>query len=63
MSFRKARQAAQLTQAQVADALGVSGAAVALWDKGDTLPRAALLPKIAELYGCTIDELLKKEDT
>lgn len=31
------------------------------WEKGQTLPRASLLPTIAELYGCTVDELLKKE--
>jgi len=58
MSFRRCRRMADITQKDASIALGVSQSAVALWDTGKTKPRAALLPKVAKLYGCTVDELL-----
>ena len=61
MSFKEARKKAGLTQAQVGDALGVTGAAVVQWEKGQTRPRASLLVKIAQLYCCTVDDLLQEE--
>lgn len=57
-----ARRRAGLLQRQVADALGVSLGAVAMWDTGQRTPRAGMLPKIAKLYGCTVDELLREDD-
>lgn len=58
MSFLTARENANMTQAEVAKHMGVTDAAVSMWETGKTAPRAALLPKIAALYGCTIDALL-----
>lgn len=58
MSFAEARAKSGLSQRAVADRLGVTPAAVALWDTKKTMPRASLLQKIAKLYGCTVDELL-----
>lgn len=62
MSFRRCRRIADITQKEAAAALGVHPSAVAQWEIGKTSPRAALLPKIAELYGCTVDELLKPDE-
>lgn len=62
MSFRKCRRIADITQKEAAAALGVHPSAVAQWEIGKTRPRAALLPKIAELYCCTVDELLKPDE-
>ena len=59
MGFKYARTAANLTQRQAADALGVSDAAVSQWESGLYMPRAAMLIKIAELYGCSVDDLLR----
>ena len=61
MGFSSARMKAGLSQRAVAEKMNVSPAAVALWDTGKSKPRAALLPKLAELYGCTVDELLRQE--
>lgn len=61
MTFCQARQKAGLTQSQVAKALGVDQSAVCLWETGKTFPRATTLSKIAKLYGCTVDELLRTE--
>ena len=61
IAFKEKRMNANLTQKEVADCLGINQATVHLWETGETRPRAALLPKIAKLYNCTIDELLKEE--
>lgn len=59
MGFREARQKAGLKVTDVMAALKVSDAAVYQWETGIYMPRAVLLPKLAKLYGCTIDFLLK----
>lgn len=59
MGFKSARIAAGLTVQQVIKALGVSDAAVYMWETGQQRPRASRLPEIARLYGCTVDELLE----
>jgi transcriptional regulator with XRE-family HTH domain len=61
MAIKERRKVAGLTQQQVADSLGISDAAVVQWEKGKTLPKTEFLPKLAKLFGCTIDELLKEE--
>lgn len=61
MSFLSARKKAGLTQADVASEVGVSAAAVCQWETGATVPKAKLLPVIAKLLNCTVDELLKPE--
>ena len=51
------RQRAGMTQQKLADALGVERATVAMWETGRSWPSAALLPKIADLLLCSIDDL------
>lgn len=63
MSFSSARKKAGLSQDAAAKKLGVSSAAVCQWETGKTAPRATLLPKIASVYGCTIDELLSQNES
>lgn len=62
MSFRSARQAAGLTVRQVVEKLKVSDAAVYMWETGQQFPRGSRMQEIADLYGCTVDELLKKDE-
>lgn len=62
MTMAFARKRAGLLQRQVAEALGVSMGTVAMWDTGRNNPRADMLPKIAKLYGCTVDELLQETE-
>lgn len=57
MSFLSARKKSGLSQAAVAKSLGVTDAAVCMWETGKSFPRGSLIPKIAELYGCTTDSL------
>ena len=49
------------TQREVAEALGIKSSAVSKWENGLAKPRASLLPSIAKLYNCTIDELLNDD--
>lgn len=61
MSFLSARTKAGLSQAAVAEKLGVSAAAVCQWETGKTMPDSRKLPQIAELFDCTVDELLASD--
>ena len=62
MSFSSAREKAGMTQTEAAKALGVNQSAVSLWESCKTQPRGAQLPKIAKLYGVTVDELLREDE-
>lgn len=62
MTMSYARRRAGLLQRQVAEALNVSLGTVAMWDTGRNKPRADMLPKIAKLYGCSVDELLREDE-
>lgn len=61
MSFLSARKKAGLSQAEVAEKLGISSAAVCQWETGKTMPDPRKLPKIAELLNCPVDDLLSPD--
>lgn len=48
-----------LTQEQLAEKIGVSRQAVAKWEKGETLPDIDNIIALADLYGVTIDSLVR----
>jgi transcriptional regulator with XRE-family HTH domain len=56
------RRSKTLTQQALADIMGVKRSTVAMWETGTSLPRADLLPKLADVLGCTVDELLRPAD-
>lgn len=56
-NIKKLRAAKSLTQNGLAERLKINQSTVAMWETGKSMPNAALLPKIAEILGCTIDEL------
>lgn len=62
MGLVSARKKAGLSQSEVAKALGITNSAVCQWETGKTAPRAFLLVKLATIYDCTVDELLKSDD-
>ncbi len=47
-----------LTQAALAESLGVTNKAVSKWETGEAMPETALLLPISEIFGVTVDELL-----
>ena len=59
-NLRRLRQSKQLTQEQVATALGVSAQSISRWECGTTLPDVTMLPGIAKLFCVTIDDLYRE---
>ncbi|MBQ2668901.1 MAG: helix-turn-helix transcriptional regulator [Clostridia bacterium] len=57
------RREKSLTQEDLARTLNLSAQAVSKWENDQTCPDISLLPKLAEIFGITVDELLsgKKE--
>lgn len=53
------RKESGLTQEQVAEKLNVSRQAVAKWENGDTLPDIENCIALADLYGTTVDILVR----
>lgn len=62
-NIRALRLRKGLTQEQVAQQLGVTYQAVSKWENGTNTPDIALLPKIAALFGVTIDALFNQDAT
>lgn len=60
MKLKELRQAKKLTQIEIAKELEVSHSTVSMWETGAALPRAGKLIKLADILGCTVDELLKE---
>lgn len=58
LSLKKLRKESGLSQESVATYVGVCQSAVAMWETGKTMPRTETLPKLAALFGCTVDEML-----
>lgn len=55
------RKANGYTQADVAEKLNISNRTLSSWETDRTLPDVLMLPAIADLYGVTVDELLRGE--
>ena len=55
------RKAADMTQAELAEACSVTAQAVSKWENNLTAPDIALLPRLAQLFHITTDELLGAE--
>lgn len=58
MRLREARLKAGKTVQEVKTALGVTDAAVYLWETGEATPRLEKLKELAKIYGTTIDFLV-----
>ena len=57
------RREKELKQDELAEMLNVSPQAISKWENNQTCPDISLLPRLAEIFGVTVDELLtgKKE--
>jgi transcriptional regulator with XRE-family HTH domain len=53
------RERAGKTQAQLAEAMGVTPAAVAHWERGRRVPSIAVLQRIADALGCKLVKLIE----
>ena len=55
--IKSKRKEFEYTQEEIANILYVTKAAVSKWENGESYPDITLLPKIAQLFNITIDEL------
>lgn len=62
MGLRSARIKSGKRIREVADFMGVSPSCVYSWESGTFAPRADKLLELAAYLGCSVDELLEKED-
>ena len=62
-NLRRLRRAADMTQEQLADKLGVSYQSVSRWENGTTYPDMEFLPVLSSIFGVTVDELIGMEES
>ena len=48
-----------MTQAELAEAMGVTDKAVSKWERDLSYPDTASLPRLAEIFGVSVDELMR----
>ena len=60
--IREKRLEIGFNQEKLAIEIGVDRTTVTKWETGRTNPRAELLPKLAKILNCSIDELLSEPE-
>lgn len=58
VAMRKERN---MTQTELADRMGVSFQAVSNWERGNSMPDISKLPQLAEVFGCSLEDLLEEK--
>ena len=61
-ALRSSREKAELSQQDVANALGISQFAVSKWERGDMTPSIERLKELADLYNTSIDVLVGRKE-
>ena len=56
--LRAAREAAGLTQTQLADKVGVQQRDISRWENGRREPGVLIVKKMAQALGCSMDDLV-----
>lgn len=57
--IKKLREAAAISQAELAKSIGVAQPMITAYEKGYKMPTVPVLSRIAEKFGCTMDEIAK----
>ena len=60
-NIQKLRKNKGLTQEELAKELGVTFQAISKWENAKSAPDIFFLPKMAEIFGCYIDELFSRD--
>lgn len=58
MTIASLRKEKGMTQLELAERMGVTDKAVSKWERDLACPDVATLPKLAELFGVSVDELM-----
>ena len=59
--FERFRRKNLLTRAELSELMGVTVAAISVWESGEGTPSMANLRRLSEIYGVTMEELLRKD--
>ncbi|VEU82678.1 helix-turn-helix domain-containing protein [Acholeplasma hippikon] len=59
--IQKRRKEKGLTQSDLANLLGVTDKAISRWETGEGFPEITMLPKLAIIFGVTVDDILNGE--
>ena len=59
MTIASKRKELGMTQLELADKMGVTDKAVSKWERDLSYPDVSSLPKLAEIFGMTVDELMQ----
>lgn len=62
MRIQELREAAGITQVQLALRMGISQGTVSQWENEIVLPKSRDLPQLANVLQCSIDALYNRED-
>lgn len=57
MTIKQYREDMGMTQAQLADAIGVAQNHISRWERGTVAPSVETLRKMAEIFGCRMDDI------
>lgn len=57
--IRALRLKKRMTQAEFAESIGCATLTVGSWERGETMPKSAILRKIADLCGVTLEYLME----
>lgn len=63
LALKEYRQKNGIKQAELAKKIGVANSTISMWETGDRKPDIIILKKLAEIFGCTTDELLEPIET
>ncbi len=61
--IKESRKQKSLTQQELAEKLNVTRSAISNWEVGRNYPDLDLIIQISELFGITLDQLLKEDTT
>ena len=56
-NIRHRRLELGLTQAQLGELLYITPQTISKWERGESYPSIVMLPQIAKIYKCSIDDL------
>ena len=62
-ALKNAREAKGLSQVALAKSLGVDQSTICLWERGKTSPRPDVATRLANILGCTLDEIYRSKVT
>ena len=60
-NVKRLRQAAGMTQAELASRLGITSPSVTKWEKGMSNPDLPHVFRLAEIFDCPVDEIICRD--